>query len=143
MRALLLALTTCAWLFSGVSNGNAQTNTTSKAATHTNSMTYTLEFQENDKIIHNPTEADIRSALASHNDDFGPVLVIKTDGTADFIRVVAEQDGHFSFQHSPDGKVVFVSTKETFSVDEATKVAVGYAKGLPDWKNLVDWKELK
>ena len=106
-------------------------------------MSYTLEFQDSDKIIHNPTETDIRPALASHKDAFGPVMVIKTDGTSDFIRVVAEQDGHFSFQHSPDGKVVFVSKKETFSVDEATKVAAGYTKGSPDWKNLVEWKELK
>jgi len=38
---------------------------------------------------------------------------------------------------------VFVSRKETFSVDEATKVAAAYAKGSPDWNKLADWKELK
>ena len=113
-------------------------NTTAK----TKAMNYTLEFQDSDKIIHNPAEIDIRPALASHKDDFGPVLVIKTDGRADFIRVVAEQDGHFSIQHSPDGKAVFVSKKETFSVDEATKIAAAYATGTPDWHKLVDWKEL-
>jgi hypothetical protein len=124
---------------SGQPESVSGTNTTTKP----NNMSFTLEMQDTAKILHNPAETDIRSALASHKDDFGPVLVIKTDGTTDFIRVVAEQDGHFSFQHSPDGKIVFVSKKETFSVDEATKVAAGYAKGLPDWKNLVEWKELK
>jgi hypothetical protein len=128
--------------FDGVGT-TGETTTNNNTITEGKPMSYTLELQDGGKTIHDPAETDIRLMLVSHKDDFGPVLVINTEGTDDFIRVVAEQDGHFSFQYSPDGKTVFVSKKETFSVDEATKVAAGYTKGSPDWKHSVEWKELK
>ncbi len=117
------------------------TNPTTKAT----AMNYTLVFiTGSKKDIHNPTEADIRAALTSQKDDFGPVFDIHPDGTDEFFAIVSEQDGHFSFQHSPDRKkVIYASKKETFSIDDGVKAASEYLKGSPDWKKLGDWKEIK
>ena len=116
---------------------------TTNGITKTNTMSYKLTFFDSQQTISNPTEADIRAAVTSHKDDFGPIFIIGLDETKGFIRVVAEQDSHFSFQYTVDGSVVYVSTKETFSIEDAVKVSATYKNGSADWKKMVDWKELK
>jgi len=111
------------------------TNSTviTNATTKTKTMSYTLQFiTGGEKDIHNPSEADIRAALTSHKEDFGPVFEIHSDGTDGFFAVVSEQDSHFSFQYAHDRKkVIYVSKKETFSIEDGVKAAVEFLKGSP------------
>lgn len=129
--------------FCAASAQTINSTATTTATTRTKTMSYKLTFFDSQKTIPSPTEADIRAAVTLHKDDFGPVFIIGLDGTHGFIRVIAEQDSHFSFQYTVDGSVVYISTKETFSIEDAVKVSTAYKNGSADWKKLVDWKELK
>jgi hypothetical protein len=107
-------------------------------------MSYTLTFDESQKPITNPKEADIRAAVIAHQADMGPIFLIGPDGSKEFLRINVEDKGHFSFEYTKDGNGSgFVSIRENFSIEEAVKILTAYCTGSPDWKRAVDWKELK
>jgi hypothetical protein len=56
-------------LAGGITVGAQTTNT----PTHTKAMNYKLTNLQNNKVIENPTEADIRSVVVSLHDDDGGI----------------------------------------------------------------------
>jgi hypothetical protein len=127
-------------LAGGLTVGAQTTNT----PPHTKTMSYTLTFDESQKTIANPKEADVRAAITAHQTDMGPIFLIGPDGSKEFLRINVEDNGHFSFEYTKDGNGSgFVSVRQNFSVEEAVKVLTAYSSGAVDWKKLVDWKELK
>jgi len=105
-------------------------------------MSYTLTFDERQKTIANPKEADIRAALKAHKDDIGPVFQIYPDGSNDALTVETSGDSSYTFSYADGSKTSYISKKD-YLIEEAVKILTAYCTGSPDWKKMVDWKELK
>jgi hypothetical protein len=133
-------------LLVGCFNVSAQTTNTltnTNTPTQTKTMNYTLTFDDSQKTIANPAEADIRAAVTAHKDDFGPVFQISPDDKKESLQIDAQGDSHFAFDYTRDEKGGYISKRENFSIEEAVKILTAYRNGSADWMKLVDWKELK
>lgn len=126
-------------LAGGITVGAQTTNT----PLHPKTMSYTLTFDESQKTIANPKESDIRAAVTTHKDDFGPVFQIGLDNSKEVFQIDAQGSSRFSFDYGDGGNVGYISKREDFSLEEAVKILTAYCTGTPDWKKTVDWKELK
>ena len=115
------------------------------AKTPTNATGYTLKFWKNEKIIRNPTEADIRAAVtALDNSEDGPRLVLSTAGNTNELQVSGTPKGGFSFDYHEgvgDNYPLYLSKKSDHSAETAIKLLVAYMKGTDDWKKMVEWKK--
>jgi len=123
-------------------NASLDTVTNTSTTTHIETMSCTLTFDENQKTMPNPTEADIRAAMISHEDDFGPIFYIGLDGTKDFLRIHALGKGRFSFEYTHDGNAGYLSKREDFSVEEAIKILTAYRNGSADWMTMAEWTKI-
>jgi len=122
-------------------NASPDTLTNANTTTRAKNMSCTLKFDENEKTILNPTEADIRAAVTSHKDGIGPIFYIGLDGTEDFLRISVFK-GAFSFD-GREGNVGYMSKRDILSIEEAVKVMTAYRNGSADWKRMVDWEQVK
>lgn len=115
------------------------------AKTPTNATGYTLKLWKNEKIIRNPTEADIRVAVtALDNSEDGPRLVLSTAGNTNELQVSGTPKGGFSFDYHEgvgDNYPLYLSKKSDHSAETAIKLLVAYMKGTDDWKKMVEWKK--
>lgn len=122
----------------GICAVSAQTtNTTSHAKT----MTYKLRNLQNDKATPNPTEADIKTAIAALHDDFGPVLALEANENDNTMQLIGTgTKDHFYFT-GHEGTRDYSSAKDReFSAEEATKILVAYRNGDEKWKTLIALK---
>jgi hypothetical protein len=107
----------------------------------------TLKIWENERIIPDPTEADIRAAVTALDDsEMGPRLRLGMNGHSDEMDL-SGTPGDFGFNYH-DGVVhargYFYASKRTdYSVETAIKLLVAYRNGVPDWKTMVEWQKLK
>ncbi|MGO8836891.1 MAG: protein kinase domain-containing protein [Limisphaerales bacterium] len=122
-------------------NASPDTLTNASTTVRAKTMSCTLKFDENEKTIPNPTEADIRAAVTSHKDGIGPVFYIGLDGTEDFLRISVFK-GAFSFD-GREGNVGYMSKRDILSIEEAVKVMTAFRNGSADWKRMVDWEQVK
>jgi hypothetical protein len=110
-----------------------------------NTMTYTLKLWSNEKLIHNPTEADIKAAVTGLNSsDDGPRLVLSTAGNTNELQVSGSPKGGFSFDYHEglgDNYPLYVSKKSDYSADAVIKLFDAYLKGGSDWKSQVEWQK--
>lgn len=127
-----------------IDGGRAQTNTTPKT-TQANSITYTLDIDPGDgtKATHNPTEADIRKAMDSLRGDAEPGFLILHKDAGNVIQATCLAKDSFTIQSQEGDEQHQYQATKNLSADSTTKLLLAYRKGDPDWKTLVDWKELK
>ena len=144
MKALFLILTISALFLAGVSSVEAQTNTPPKVTTKTNSMNYTLDLDPGDgsKAIHNPTEADIRKAVASLRDDTEPGFLILRKNAGNAIQATCVAKGSFVIQTQEGGENHQFEAVKELSTDATTKLLLAYVSDDPGWKKLTNWKPL-
>lgn len=99
---------------------------TNKPSAPTTTMSYSLKFWSNEKVIHNPTEADIKAAVtALNNSDDGPRLVLSTPGNANELQVSGTPKDGFSFDYHEglgDNYPLYVSKKSDYSADTVIKL---------------------
>ncbi|HZQ48260.1 MAG TPA: protein kinase [Verrucomicrobiae bacterium] len=127
-----------------IDSGRAQANTTPKTTTQTDSMTNTLDIDPGDgtKAMHNPTEADIRKAVASLRGDAEPGFLILHKDAGNMIQATCLAKDSFTVQSQEgDEQHQFQATKN-LSADTTTKLLLAFRNGDPDWKKFADWKPM-
>jgi hypothetical protein len=124
-------------LAGGITVGAQTTNTTPRTKT----MSYALRNLQNDKVIPNPTDADIRATIASLKDDFGPVLALEI-GDSQPLQMDEVSKGHFGFS-CQEGQTGYFSDKHEFSTEDAIKLIISFRDGTADWKKMTTWRQVK
>jgi len=139
MKTQLFTLTVCGLLLAAVDSGRAQTNTTP-----TKSMTYTLDIDPGDgkKAVHNPTEADIRKAVASLRGDAEPGFLILRKDAAHVLQVTCVAHDSFAIQSQEGDEQHQFQAAKNLSAETTTKLLLAYQKGDTDWKKFTDWKPM-
>jgi hypothetical protein len=112
-------------------------------ATHAKIMNYKLVNLQNNKVIPNPTDADIRAAVASIHDDFGPVLALETTGEEQPLQMDEIAKGSFGFNCKDGDMGYFVKKGHECSAEAAIKIIISYRDGTADWKTMTEWDKLK
>jgi hypothetical protein len=111
----------------------------------TNKVNYTLKLWKNEKLICNPTEADIKAAVtARDNSEEGPRLVFSTPGNTNELQVSGTPKAGFSFDYHEglgDSYPSYGSKKHDHSAETTIKLLAAYMKGADDWKKLVEGKK--
>jgi len=102
-------------------------------------MNFKLTSEQNNKVIANPTDADIHAMVVSLTDDFGPVLTLQTPGDAQYLSMDEIAKGKFGFT-CKDGNIAW-TTKDGHecSPEVAIKIIISYRDQTPDWKKLGEW----
>jgi len=143
MRTTRFVLMTCILAIAGIGSGNAQTNTTEKTAAKKNSTTCTMDIDgKNWPTMQNPTQDDIRAAIASLGD--GPkdpgFLILRRDA-ANMIQLNWDEKSRYSFNlQEGDEKHQFLSTRQ-YSAADALQLLIAYVTNKSDWKKPADWKQ--
>jgi hypothetical protein len=125
----------------------ANAQTVSAPSTHTNTTTpkksvnFKLTNEQNNKVVANPTDADIHAMVVSLTDDFGPVLSLQTLGDAQYLSMDEISKSKFGFT-CKDGNIAW-TTKDGHecSPEVAIKIIISYRDQTPDWKKLGEWKQ--
>lgn len=107
----------------------------------------TLKIWEHERIIPDPTEADIRAAVTALDDSaMGPRLRLSMDGGANEINL-SGTPGDFGFDYHEGvvhaGNYFYGSKRTDYSVETAIKLLVAYRNDAPDWKGMMEWQKLK
>jgi hypothetical protein len=118
------------------------------ATTASTDLSCTLKLWKNEKVLHNPTEADIRAAVtALSNDEMGPRLLLKMDGCGSQIQLTGTPQDGFAFEYrerSADAEGCFYSSERyDYPTEMAIKVLSAYRSGVADWATMVVWKKLR
>lgn len=113
-----------------------------------NSMSCTLTIWKDQKTIGDPTEADVRNAVAALDDnDIGPRLALSLDGGALKIELSGTPRDGFGLDYRDQAAraagYVWASKQTDLSAETCTKVLVAARNRAPDWKDLIEWKKLK
>ncbi len=106
-----------------------------------------LLWKEN-KLINNPTEADVRAAVAALDDsEIGPRLRLSLNGNATRIELSGSPQGGFGLDYREGAaqkrRAVYASAKTDLSAETVTQVLVAARNGAPDWKKLLEWTRIK
>jgi hypothetical protein len=118
------------------------------AMTVANTSGFTLKLWAPERIIANPTEAAIRSALeALDESEMGPRLLLSINGGANRLQLTGNPRDGFGFDYFEgtvgEGDHFYTSKRYDHSIDEAMKVLLGFLSGTADWRAMVEWKKLK
>jgi hypothetical protein len=134
----------CALFLAAVDSGMAQTNTTPKTTNPTKSMTYTLDMDPSDgtKAVRNPTEADIRKAVASLRGDAEPGFLILRKDEANVIQVTCVAQDSFAIQSQEGDEQHQFQTTKNLSAKTTTNLLLAYRNDDANWKKLTDWKTM-
>jgi hypothetical protein len=125
-------------LAGGITVGAQTTNT----PTHTKAMNYKLTNLQNNKVIDNPTETDIRAVVASLHDDDGGILTLDPDGADSSMQIDQVEKGRFHF-NCQDGKTTYIQKEgHECSSEVAIKILISFRNGTKDWKTLTEWREV-
>ncbi|EEF58027.1 serine/threonine-protein kinase [Pedosphaera parvula] len=124
--------------------GKAQAITTPTTNAQTNSMTPTLDIDPGDgtKAIQNPTEANIRKAVASLRGDAEPGFLILHKDAENMLQATCLAKDSFTIQLQEGGEQHQYQATKNLSADTTTKLLLAYRNGDPDWKMFADWKPL-
>jgi len=112
-------------------------------STHPKIMNYKLVNLQNNKVIPNPTDADIRATVHSLHDDFGPVLALETTGEEQPLQMDEIEKGSFGFNCKDGDTGYFVKKGHECSAEVAIKIIISYRDGTADWKTMTEWDKLK
>jgi hypothetical protein len=129
-----LILITCALLVAAV-DGRAQTNSTAQTKIP---MTLDIDPADGSKALRNPTDDDIRKAVASLREENPGFLILKRDD-AHAVQVTCVSAGSFAIQ-AQDGANQIQAAKNV-SADAAVTLLLAYRNG-GDWKKLAEWKPM-
>lgn len=121
---------------------------TAKAATAANPTSCTLKIWKGEKTTPNPTEADIRAAVAAlDNSEIGPRLLLSLEGGAGQMELSGAPRDGFGLDYregaASEEACIYASKRTDFSTETITKVLLAYRNGAADWKTMVEWNKLK
>ena len=107
-------------------------------------MSYTLDIDPGDgtKAVHNPTEADIRKAVASLRADAEPGFLILHKDQTHALQVTCVAHDSFTIQSLEGDEQHQYQASKNFPAEATTKMLLAYRNGDPDWKKLADWKPM-
>ena len=111
-------------------------------------LSCTLKLWENERIIPNPTEADIRAAvLALDDSQLGPRLLLSMDGNGSQIQLTGAPPDGFGLEYreraADEAGYFYSSRRYDYSPDAAIKVLIAYRNSVADWATMVEWKRLR
>jgi hypothetical protein len=118
------------------------------ATTASADLSCTLKLWQNEEIIPNPTEADIRAAvLALNASELGPRLRLSMDGDGSQIQLSGTPRDGFALDFRERGAdeegYFYASRRCNYPADAAIEVLVAYRNGTADWSTMVEWKKLR
>jgi hypothetical protein len=120
-------------------NTPGNTNTTNR----TKYMSYTLVNLQNNKKIANPTEADIRTMIASLKEDFGPVMELNTPSVEQPLQMDMVDKGLFGFTCREGDMAYTTKNGHECSTEVAIKIIISYRDGTSGWKKMSEWDHFK
>jgi hypothetical protein len=124
------------WLLAGGITVGAQTTNT--PSTQTKTMNYKLTYADTGKTVPNPTEADLRTAVAALDGDNYIQFLLSTGNNV--LQVNWESKGQFSFYYKQDGGKSYYHTSNHYSAEIVVKVLRTFLNGTDDWQKLVELK---
>ena len=129
--------------FEGV-GGKIDANRKTDATTQLKNTSNTLDLDPGDgsKAVRNPTETDIRNAVASLRYDGEPGFLILKTGAGNMLQATCVTKGSFVIQiQEGDEKDQYEGVKN-LSTDATITLMLAFIKEDPGWKKLTDWKPM-
>ena len=116
--------------------------------TSTNTVNCALKIYKTGQLIDQPTEADLRTAVAALDDsELGPRLALSFDGGTNGMYVTGTPRYGFGLEYHEgvvsDGDHGYASKKTDLSAETVTKVLLAYRSHAPNWKAIVEWEKLE
>lgn len=141
MRGKMISSCCISFLMCVVLIGSAGCRRQSQPATSPTTTSFTLDISGN-YTIQNPTEADIRRALAGLDNQKDASFLVLSASQMTYIQVGGDAKAGFDLEYQEGDAQHHYRAVGNVTADLVARAMVSYLNGTDDWKKAVKWERM-